>query len=436
MQLRPMCRIVYLALLVSAGSPVSSWGVGPASPDQIAELAKGAEKLLSQPAANYDKIVSRWIRPNALDSKKMRHRLQELLGRTDKRHDKAALHALIGEACYWGAPAQARATKSPAPFKDVGKHAISHFLAAWNVIRMSDEDSDVVSHLRRGLALRLRSLTATRVCGAALPEGLKKRVVVEFVDAVTSKSGGTAHTWPIEQRHRIYTNLGISDRLVAELPATPPDGYDDLARAMRMARLLKPEDGARFAAALQDKFPKKLRADSATHHEVLKAYYAVKHERTLPCARDMCQRDFNAYPVLYDISREMERELSRDDRFKYLQKYIDRSRRERPNSIGHFYVAAKRLISAEDFTNALAVTEAGLRIPASDANKYRSRLYYSQGLSLERLEFPERAIAAYSRCIESAPRAEGGHMLKDMANRALLRTRKQETKQINEGDAR
>jgi len=415
-------KIVGGVALVSACLSQVVLAVGRAGPAQIAKLAKNAEKLLSAPAANYEKIVARWIKPKAAKEEELLTKLQRRLDSTVSTKDQAALQALMGEVCYWAAPAKARALGSPRPFREVGSKAIPHFLSAWRSIAASEEEGG--GELRRRIQLRLRSLVATRVCGAELSASLKKQVVSEFVDVVEASPEGESENWTLEQKSRVYANLGIADRLLSDVPVDIPEEYADVVVALQTTSCLQPRSAVRFAEALEDQHQKRLSHDLKTRYMVLDVYRTVEHERTLPCVKAICEQDAGGYLVLYDISRNLEKDLSHADRFKYVQEYLKRAGQACAGSLERFHLAIKPLVAARDFSNALDVIEAGLTAPGLRTFSHLARLHYSRALCYEQLGMKGDAVASCRKAVEMARLAEeagGSNLLVGVTTRALSR---------------
>jgi hypothetical protein len=118
---RCLCLLVCVAALVLP--PGAARAEPRATPEELQELAKDADKLLADPVANRVRIVSVLIKPEARPEAEFVGLFEGRLKQATAADEKAALHFLLGKTYYWGAFRQFRQTRDRKVFSQdlVGK---------------------------------------------------------------------------------------------------------------------------------------------------------------------------------------------------------------------------------------------------------------------------------------------------------------------------
>jgi tetratricopeptide (TPR) repeat protein len=410
-----------VALLVLP--PGAARAARPATPEELRELAKDADKLLADPVANRAQIVGVLIKPGARPDTELVGLLEGRLKQATTADGKAALHFLLGKTYYWGAFRQFRQTRDRKVFgQDLVGKVVGEGLAAFEAAQAIPAGQGA-SGLRQDIAVDLCDLFASNLYGEALSPELKREAVTRFIDVLEKGEQGT-RGWPAEARGKAYRNLGIAARLVREIPAEIPAERDELHKAMKQVAAVSPQEAVRFAAALEAKQDLTSAAFESQVWDIFKVYRDAGDPRALPWLKRVAQH-YQGYNLpLYVFSRDAEPGLSVQERDKYLEAYISWAEASvgkdgaRESPWGACDKAASELLREGDYARALHYAERGLKQP-SPMSPYLASLYYAKGKCHQELRQPEQALAAFEKCIEFAPFSRLGPRLKERAEEAL-----------------
>jgi tetratricopeptide (TPR) repeat protein len=418
---RWLCLLACAAVLVLP--PDAARAQTRATPEQLRDLAKDADKLLADPVANRAQIVGVLIKPGARPDAELVGLLQARLKQATSAEEKAAVHFLLGKTYYWGAFRQFRQTRDRKVFsQDVVGKVVGEGLAAFEAARaVPGGQGD--SRLQQDTAADLRDLFGSNLYGEALSPELKHEAVTRFIDVLEKSEQGT-RGWPADARAKAYRNLGIAERLAREIPAEMPADREELDRTMKQVAAISPKEAVRFAVALEAKQDLTSPAYESEVWDIFEVYRAAADPRALPWLKRVAERFPNYCLPLYVLSRDAEPDLPVQERDKYLEAYVSwaeasvgkENARESPISACDMVVS--ELLREGDYARVLRYAERGLKQPPA-LSPHLASLYYAKGKSLQELRQPEQALAAFELCIKYAPFSPSGPRLKERAEKAV-----------------
>ncbi len=416
--LRPRWLIGCQALLCLVTAQTAS-ATGRIAPAQLAALAENAGVLLANPTTNYVRICSCLIKPGVISSDQLLSHFQTDLKQADSTLSKAILLYLISETYYWGTLNDFQKTNDKLIFKDSAQSVIPPLLEAWHSVCKVEAGKDATK-IRGMIVSRLRQLATTRLYGATLPPQLKRQMVAEFVNKIESQEDGP-DSWTCEIRGMAYRNLGIEDRLKANLPKKMPTDASGIVEAMRLASSIgSNQDALQFAAVLEQAHGAELAKRNDWRHELFNVYRNAGDTRAFPLIRTMARGEPGAYMTLYDLSSKAEPSMGAPERRKYIEAYLEAVEKNNGTTPQVYLQAAQRMINIADYNGARNVIEAGLK-KFNDASSPVVHLWYAKGLCCEKLGEPDQAIAAYRQCAELVSGIKNCDKLKIMCEKKLLK---------------
>jgi hypothetical protein len=395
------------------------WSVAEmrATPQQIVDMAKQGDEWLSNVVSNHTRIVGVLIRPGLRDKEELLARFETDLMKTTQPLERGALWYLIGETRYWAAFDKARQSRRREPLLKCPEGVIPAFLTAFEAVSEPGKNGREAERLKRSVLDRLGILLAGRLHGANLSADLKKQVIMRLVDKLEHDAHGTT-VWSPETRGAIYCNLGIAERLVAELPEIPTKDFDSLFGAMRLAAAAGRLDVAvGFAHALEKEHQKSLHPETMV--EIFRVYRNAGDPAALNCAKALAQREPDANLELYDLSWSMEPKKTWEDRLCYIDSFIQGRNRREGASPRSYSIAASHCLTAEDCRGAMRLINQGLQLGERKGDRHYAELWWLKGMCHEKVHEKDEAALAYRRCMTLLVDVSGAGNLSSMCQRAL-----------------
>jgi tetratricopeptide (TPR) repeat protein len=394
-----------------------------ATPEQLRDLAKDADKLLADPVANRAQIVGVLIKPGTRPDAELVGLLEARLKQATSAEEKAAVHFLLGKTYYWGAFRQFRQTHERKVFtQDVVGKVVGEGLAAFEAAQAIPAGQGAIG-LRQDTAVDLCELFASNLYGESLSPELKRDAVTRFIDVLEKGEEGT-RGWPADVRGKAYRNLGIAERLVQEIPAEMPTERAELHKAMKQAAAVSPQGAVRFAVALEAKQDLTSADSESQAWDIFEVYRDAADPRALPWLKRVAEHFHGYYLPLFAFSRDAEPGLSVQERDKYLEAYVSWTEASvgkagaRESPWGACDKAASELLREGEYARALRYAERGLK-QSPPLSPCLASLYFAKGRCHQGLRQPEQALTAFRLCIEFAPYSRLGPRLKERAEDEL-----------------
>lgn len=337
----------------------SAFAVGRATKQQMLERAKDAEGLWSAPASNYNAICATFIKSGVLSRDESLRKLSALLAASDGQIEKASLSYLVGEAHYWGGLTELTRTRDKAVLAMVGDDTVGAFLAAWDMIRSVAPGSDAAA-LRGTIVTRFNQILATQLCGASLSTNVKQQVIERFIERLDA-SEMQSTTWDVEDRGRVFANLGIGHRLKDTMPTSTPNDFDGLWRAIRLAWAIRStNDVLALATALETQHGAELDKRPYERRQLFKIYEACGDQRALACISACATSDPTAWLEVYRYSVRMDGGLPKEMRLRYIENYLSAMKAAQQKEFAVYNPLITLLIDAGDYDTAIKYADCAL----------------------------------------------------------------------------
>jgi tetratricopeptide (TPR) repeat protein len=366
-----------------------------ATKEQIDKYAEGAEKCWAQPGSNYSYLVGCVIKPGHMSQSNLLARIASLMDKAETSLDKAALHYLAGETYYWTGLAEVMKFRNKSAMD--GEQAVAAYLAAWDAVAQGGEAANLIQ-LRRTLVYRLDEVLATRMCGANLSTNLKQQVVARYIDRV-EKEEALRTNGTLQQRAKIYSNLGIQGRLAAAMTTSIPTNFPGALRAMEVALAAGATNEAlRYAAHLEEHFGAEFNMHPEARGRVFSVYKACSDPRSIPCLKALAATDPKAWLALYDYSVRLEPQLDVVQRRAYVDEYLKGLANKHVKDSSAYCAAIERLVAGGDYDPALeladkAISENGASTSRAIILRHKALVYELRGDKAKALEARQKGLA-------------------------------------------
>ena len=295
-------RAYAIAVLFAATYCVPAFAVGRATPDELRREAAKAGALLAEPEKHYRRIVAVLIKPGLCEIPDLVDQFEAGLAATPEPQGRVALHFLLSKAHYWHAFHLFRKNHERTVFTNAAPAVVLNMLSAFGVLDTMEQGGAGGPSVA-DVEADLRALLCTNLYGSHLSPGLKRKCVQLFIDVLKATDSGT-RGWPPEERGKVYSHLGIGDRLVRELPAEIPGSREEVRRLLLMTTAVRPKQALVYADALRERLDVSKPDSTDDANAILRAYGAVDRQKAMDWLGFLASRNprynFQLYSAMLD----------------------------------------------------------------------------------------------------------------------------------------
>ena len=336
------------------------------------------------------------MRGNPAECAKLRTRFEEKLAEASTDRERAVLHFLVAEAVANEAlycRLQDRSAKPPEGWR---KEMVDRYLVAFRMAA-AGSDTKLTAHISLQFLGRVPSAIQTGAEGTELA----KRIVAEFIDPVEALPGVPL---PETQCVSAYKALGITQRLWAALPATPPEECDALDKALQMAVVREcREKAVLYADAAWKRHDQSLKPDSRRLLEAARVLSGTPGREADAWRRlqSFGEGSKAHWLDLYHLAPKVHPQFSRAERLALLGTYLKPGDNEKTGQVFNRHADVVRLLMEEKaYADALHYADLATALPqAAHERSYRSFLI-TKGDCLARLGRKDEARKAYQKAME------------------------------------